>query len=170
MAPNRGQAECPNCHRKFDTVTTVVRHLNHPYLSCANWFLPPDFQPNSTSSPVQDSPEAHSHIAFPFSGHVFGQDQGFIDKFHADKFSEQCTENLYFPFVSRDEWELAAFLTQTNLSMKVIDRFHALALVSCRWSPLPIFLTIKLPDAKTLPLFPEFKGTPSPRRASPQWT
>jgi hypothetical protein len=132
MAPERGQAECPHCHRRFDTVTAVVCHLNHPYLSCANWFLPLDPQRNSTSSPVRDSPEPPPHITFPLSGHVFDQDQGFIDKFHTDRFAEHRAENLYFPFASKDEWELAAFLTQSNLSMKVIDAFLSLVLVSCR--------------------------------------
>ena len=170
MAPNRSQGECPNCHRKFDSAATVIRHLNHPYMSCTKWLLPLDSQPNPPSSPVQGDPKDPPHVAFPFSGHVFGRDQGFADRFHRDKFAEHRAENLYFPFGSRDEFELGAFLTQNNLSMKVIDRFLSLALV-CRCSsfPCPPFM-IKPPGAKTWSLFPECKGSPSPCRASPQWT
>jgi hypothetical protein len=101
---------------------------------------------------------------------VFGQGQDFIDNFKADKFAYRHTENLYFPFSSRDEWELDTFLTQTNLSMKVIDGFLSLGLVSrYQSSTFPLF-TSKLPGKETWPLFPECKVTPSFCRTSPQRT
>ena len=111
-------------------MATVVRHLNHPYSSCAVWFLPPDSQPNPPSSPAQNDPEVSPPTKFPFSGYVFGQGQGFMDSFHADKFAEHRTGNIYYPFRSRDEWELGAFLTRANLSMNVVDEFLSLGLVS----------------------------------------
>jgi hypothetical protein len=39
-------------------------------------------------------------------------------------------KNLYYPFASRDEWELAAFLLRSDLSLASIDSFLSLKLVS----------------------------------------
>ena len=132
MATSGGRAECPNCHRLFDTAATVVCHLNHSYSSCAIWLLPPDPQPNPPSNPVQNGPEVPPPMKFPFSGHVFTKGEDFIDRFHTDKFAEHCAENIYYPFASREEWELGAFLSQSNMSMKIIDEFLSLELVSLR--------------------------------------
>ena len=135
MAPNRSQAECPSCHRQFDTATAVICHLNHPYSSCTNWFIPPDSEPNSPSNPVQDDPDMPPPMKFPSASHVFGEGQGFMSNFHMDKFAEHCTRNIYYPFTSRDEWELGAFLTQSNMSMKAVNEFLSLELVSPCLSP-----------------------------------
>ena len=142
MPPHRSHAECPNCHRPFDTAAAIVRHLNNPYSSCTLWFLPPDSRPNPPPT-VQDNPEVLLYT-FPSSGDVFGQGQGFMETFHMDKFSECRSENIYYPFTSREEWELAAFLTQTDLSMSVIDEFLSLELVrlsmiSVVYPPYPTF-------------------------------
>lgn len=53
-----------------------------------------------------------------------------METFHTDRFSERRSENIYYPFASREEWELGAFLTRADLSMSVIDEFLSLGLVS----------------------------------------
>ena len=54
-----------------------------------------------------------------------------MDVFDQDRFAEiHNTENLYYPFASYPEWELAAFLITSELSMATIDCFLALSLVS----------------------------------------
>jgi hypothetical protein len=138
MPPDRSQTECPNCHRQFDTPAAVLGHLNHPYSTCSRWFLPPDSQPTSPSSSTQDDLETSPHIAFPFLGHVFGKGPSFLDNFCSDKFSGNRSRNLYHPFMSKEEWELAAFLTQSDLSMKVIDSFLSLEMVRLNAKPLPL--------------------------------
>lgn len=146
MPPNRSQTECPNCHRQFDTPAIVLSHLNHPYSSCSRWFLPPDSQPSSPSSSVQGNPETFPHITFPSSGYVFGRGSGFLNNFCADKFAGHRTQNLYHPFTSKEEWELASFLTQSNLSMKVIDGFLSLELVRLLKKFPPYRLIMRSPD------------------------
>ena len=131
MAPNRCIQECPHCHRMFESAAAVVRHLNHPYTSCTNWFIPPDTQSNATYGPARVDTEVPLGVKFPYSGYVFGQGATFMDHFCTDKLSDRRATNLYFPFASRDEWELAEFLSQANISMKVIDKFLSLRLVSC---------------------------------------
>lgn len=55
----------------------------------------------------------------------------FIDGFDQDMFSDiRNSENLYYPFADRPEWELAEFLLTSGLSMTAIDRFLSLILVS----------------------------------------
>ena len=137
MPPNRSQTECPNCHCQLDTLAAVLSHLNHPYSSCSRWFLPPDSQPASPSSSIQGDLETSPHIAFPSSGHVFGKGPSFLENFHSDKFSGHRTRNLYHPFMSKEEWELAAFLSQSNLSMKVINGFLSLESVCLDLKLLP---------------------------------
>lgn len=54
----------------------------------------------------------------------------FIDAFDQDTFSEmRNSENLYYPFANRLEWELAEYLLTSELSMAAIDRFFSLTLV-----------------------------------------
>ncbi|KAI6004772.1 hypothetical protein EDD15DRAFT_2155216 [Pisolithus albus] len=54
----------------------------------------------------------------------------FMDAFDQDRFAKtHNTENLYYPFVDRPEWELADFLVTSDLSMAAIDRFLSLPLI-----------------------------------------
>jgi len=141
MASNGGYAECPNCHRSFGSVAAVVRHLNHPHLSCTLWSpLPDSPKPTPPSSPVQNDPEAHPPTTFPLSGRIFGKGRDFMDGFCTDRFAEDRNTNIYYPFASKDEWELGAFLTKSNLSIKLTDQLLSLGLVSLRlWcSSLPV--------------------------------
>lgn len=77
--------------------------------------------------------EIHPHLTkdvYPDSGTIREQGPTFMDVFNQDTFSEQRKGNLYYPFASRDEWDLASFLLQSNLSMAMIDRFLSLKIVS----------------------------------------
>ena len=43
-----------------------------------------------------------------------------------DKFGNLHTSNLYYPFASCEEWELALWLLHSGLSMRAINAFLAL--------------------------------------------
>ena len=60
----------------------------------------------------------------------YGRGTTFMEKFDCDQYVEERKTNLYYPFASRDEWELAAFLLRSDLSMASIDSFLSLKLVS----------------------------------------
>ena len=60
----------------------------------------------------------------------FGTGTTFMDEFDRDQYAGERINNLYYPFASRDEWELAAFLLRSDLSMASIDSFLSLNLVS----------------------------------------
>lgn len=53
----------------------------------------------------------------------------FMDKFDNNEHAGKRSSNLYYPFATRSEWELAAFLLRSNLSMSSIDEFLKLDLV-----------------------------------------
>ncbi|KAG2737085.1 hypothetical protein P692DRAFT_201684677, partial [Suillus brevipes Sb2] len=50
--------------------------------------------------------------------------------FDADEFAECRKENLFYPFASKEEWEIGDFLLRSPLSMAAIDVFLKLPLVS----------------------------------------
>jgi hypothetical protein len=60
----------------------------------------------------------------------YGTGTTFMEEFDGDRYAGERVENLYYPFASRDEWELAAFLLRSDLSMASIDSFLSLNLVS----------------------------------------
>ena len=61
---------------------------------------------------------------------TFGQGTTFMQQFECDEFAEDRTQNLYYPFASRAEWELAAFLLRSDLSLAALDKFLSLNIVS----------------------------------------
>ncbi|KAJ6577731.1 hypothetical protein B0H19DRAFT_1337416 [Mycena capillaripes] len=54
---------------------------------------------------------------------TFGLGDTFMDNFHKDEFAQERLHNLYHPFASADEWELASFLSNSDMSMAKIDHY-----------------------------------------------
>lgn len=69
--------------------------------------------------------ETYSGLA----GATLGRGQTFMDWFNTDQFSEARVENLYYPFVSRQDWEVGSWLLRSGLSMAAIDEFLSLEIV-----------------------------------------
>ncbi|KIK45260.1 hypothetical protein CY34DRAFT_22595 [Suillus luteus UH-Slu-Lm8-n1] len=64
------------------------------------------------------------------AGMCYSEDgQTFLDLFDADEFAEYRNENLFYPFTSKEEWEIADFLLHSPLSMAAIDMFLKLPLI-----------------------------------------
>ncbi|KAI6145960.1 hypothetical protein BKA82DRAFT_96395, partial [Pisolithus tinctorius] len=53
-----------------------------------------------------------------------------MDKFNGDQFSNLWASNWYYPFNSHNEWELASWLLHSGLSMRAIDSFLSLSIIS----------------------------------------
>jgi hypothetical protein len=64
----------------------------------------------------------------------YGTGTTFMDEFDRDQFAGERIKNLYYPFTSRDEWEFAAFLLRSDLSMASIDSLLSLNLVSVTYN------------------------------------
>jgi len=60
----------------------------------------------------------------------YGAGATFMSEFNCNQYALEHIENIYYPFASQDEWELAAFLLWSDLSMGSIESFLSLKLVS----------------------------------------
>jgi hypothetical protein len=61
---------------------------------------------------------------------TYGPGASFMQQFDSDEFAEIRVQNIYYPFASQAEWELATFLLESDLSMAQIDKFLSLKHVS----------------------------------------
>ncbi|KAG2084572.1 uncharacterized protein F5147DRAFT_782430 [Suillus discolor] len=61
---------------------------------------------------------------------TWGRGTTFIKLFESDTYTEERASNPYFPFTGKQDWEMAAFLLQSDLSMADIDEFLKLEFVS----------------------------------------
>ena len=147
-------SQCPSCHRRFSNESLVLRHMNNPRTSCMTWF---DFL--ESMSPERPHSPANRHTSpddgtnnndtdneaannsnmsattryediHPNTPFIFGSGPGFMDTFNTDRHAEKRRGNLYYPFSSKAEWGLASWLLCSGLSMKSIDSFLALPIVS----------------------------------------
>lgn len=155
VRPHYTAQRCPRCSRRFEKATSVLKHLNHPRSKCAQaWF--PEQQPKppfpielsvdgwedvvdtgpfetiieNDETPSDGTPQTHYSEKFPGASQTFGHGRTFMDRFDSDPFAPERKDNIYYPFSSESEWELASFLQRSCLSMKSIDEFLALKLVS----------------------------------------
>lgn len=69
-------------------------------------------------------------IPYPEAARVLGPGKTALDLFNEDHFSEYRQTNLYYPFASKAEWEVAQYLIKSPLSLADIDEFLKLELVS----------------------------------------
>jgi hypothetical protein len=94
----------------------------------------PDLPDVQMSSPSGDGAVMD---AFPNASQVVGAGTTFMDAFDKDRFSEarkgnigeQRESNVYYPFASKQDWELASWLLRSRLSMPAIDVFLSIELV-----------------------------------------
>lgn len=91
--------------------------------------LEPLALPTSHFQPLLAS--KHLKIVYhPHAGKTYSYGSTFLDTFNRDPFAEHRKENIYYPFASRVDWEVALFLLRSPLSKAEIDRFLKLGLVS----------------------------------------
>ena len=60
---------------------------------------------------------------------AFSGGRTFMDAFCDDQYADERQSNLYFPFASRKEWQLASWLLRSRLSLGAIDSLLALDIV-----------------------------------------
>ena len=67
---------------------------------------------------------------FADAAKTWGCGETFMDIFDLDGHAEQHQENVYHPFASKEDWEMAAYLLYSGLSMALIDDYVSLQLMS----------------------------------------
>jgi len=82
---------------------------------------------NNPSS--EDATIRHTKL-FPGASEIFGKGKTYMDLFDDDEYAGNRETNLYYPFASQPEWELASFLLKSSLSVVATDEFLKLQMVS----------------------------------------
>ncbi|KAF8233183.1 hypothetical protein L208DRAFT_1267967, partial [Tricholoma matsutake] len=80
-----------------------------------------------------DEPTYHNPVfvdQHPSASRIYGKGCSFMDTFDMDEHADKQAEQPYYPFASKDEWELASILLQSNLSITAINNFLELQLVN----------------------------------------
>jgi hypothetical protein len=149
-----------SCYNHFQEVANLLEDLRryddlkHQPQHQLDHLSPSSDDETDTTQPAQESMDVDPPFIESFDGtspdggpfvekyegaaEVYGAGVTFMSEFNRDQYAVERVENIYYPFASRDEWELAAFLLQSDLSMRSIDSFLSLKLVSA--TPLVLFL------------------------------
>ncbi|KAH9027612.1 hypothetical protein EDB85DRAFT_2074745 [Lactarius pseudohatsudake] len=100
---------------------------------------PMDIDVDTTLAAVEDLQEDFQNVDGPgkpfiqeYVGAVreYGRGTTFMQGFDRDPYSQERKKNLYYPFASRGEWEMATFLLRSSLSVSSIDSFLSLELIN----------------------------------------
>ena len=113
-----------------------------------------------TSTPPNPISNPPFFETYPGAAKVFGRGKTLMDIFDTDRYADKRTELPYYPFASKAEWGLVSFLLRSDLSMKSIDQFLKLELVS-KSLAMPFLmesLTI-ISDCKARPFVSVCKGS-----------
>ena len=89
---------------------------------------PQSNQQNEISHPYSETSTAPTEV-FPGASKIYGKDKSFMDVFDADQHAHHHVENVFYPFASKQDWEIASWLGKSNLSMALINEFLSLELV-----------------------------------------
>ncbi|KAI5988816.1 hypothetical protein EDD15DRAFT_2172157 [Pisolithus albus] len=94
---------------------------------------------------------------FRGAGEIFDGGQTFLARFRLDIYASRRQQNLYYPFASLGDWEIANFLLTSRLSMRAIDEFLSLRLTNSL--PLSFSTTKELRSrAEILPSGPRWNA------------
>ncbi|KAJ7435753.1 hypothetical protein FB451DRAFT_1344717 [Mycena latifolia] len=66
---------------------------------------------------------------FPGAAKTWGGGTTFMDDFHKDEHADKRAENLYYPFASFEEWEMASWLIRANIPVATTNEFLKLKMV-----------------------------------------
>ncbi|KIJ13587.1 hypothetical protein PAXINDRAFT_80744 [Paxillus involutus ATCC 200175] len=69
------------------------------------------------------TPAQSNIITFNGAAKVYQAGETFLDRFNLDSCAPQRGNNIYYPFASRVEWDMAKYLLCSSLSMAKIDEF-----------------------------------------------
>jgi hypothetical protein len=113
--------------------------LNHPAVSNFDMFVDipdsPPLTPDNFEDVNTEQPPADLDASLPFveqyanASEIHGRGSTFMDQFYQDKHSQHRADNIFYPFASKQDWEIASWMVRSNLSMAIIDEFLSIELV-----------------------------------------
>ena len=101
----------------------------------------------SPDTPKETDPQHVPYLVeeYPGAGQTYGCGPTFLDKFDSDGHSNYHQDLPFYPFSSREEWELVCFLLRSDLPMSALNKFFKLTLV-CISPLLESLIKLFLPD------------------------
>ena len=108
--------------------------------------------------------------AYPNASQVYGRGETLMEIFDADVNAENRRDNLYYPFASRQEWQMASFLLRSSLSMTAVDEFLSLELVGFFLQSQSLKADMLDTGRTIASLFPYSQGATWPRRNTSTWS
>ncbi|KAG2153067.1 uncharacterized protein EDB93DRAFT_1239862 [Suillus bovinus] len=147
--------QCPLCRKIMEDHTSVARHMSQPRSGCNTWLediiklnsLIPPLDPANIEHHIPHEPELGGEAMVVDFGDVAVNSGGevtkyypdpplayqdgytFLNLFDSDENSVHHKNNLYYPFSGRRDWQVAAWLLRSGLSMSNIDSFLSLEMV-----------------------------------------
>lgn len=64
------------------------------------------------------------------AGAIYGTVEMFLSNFNQDQYAKRHMDNPHYPFADSNDWMLANFLLKSGLSMRAIDEYLSLNIVS----------------------------------------
>ena len=118
--------QCPVCRQVFPLTNAVCEHL-YDDPGCSHKFIP---TPSAFTVPDRSPDKPRTGQFHPTSGYIYNlSDSNTFERMRQEDRHSARDNNPYFPFIDRDEWELAKFL-HTNLTQTQINSFLKLRWVS----------------------------------------
>jgi len=89
---------------------------------------PQSYEQNESGPTYQESSTPPTEV-YMGAAKIYGQGKSFMDQFDAHEHAHHRSDNLFYPFASKQDWEIASWLCRSNLSMNSVDEFLSLELV-----------------------------------------
>ena len=80
--------------------------------------------------PMQVQELEVEQMIYPSAGAPYGRGANNLEKLTNDVHAPQCVDNIYYPFSSRMDWQLARWLKRSSLTQAEIAEFFKLEFVS----------------------------------------
>ncbi|KAH9018300.1 hypothetical protein EDB84DRAFT_1589970 [Lactarius hengduanensis] len=134
-----------SCHSHFQEVVNLTdelreyqeRRRQHQHIPIPTTLSPKPMDIDIEATAVEDFQEDVPNVdGRPFiqeyvgAAREYGCGTTFLQGFDRDQYAHERKKNIFYPFASRGEWEMAAFLLRSGLTMSSIDSFLSLELIS----------------------------------------
>jgi hypothetical protein len=152
------------CNRWVDNLVTISENLEqapqHVTQELRKHVAPPhspsEFAADYFDDNFQEQALQEEYVEMhPSAGKKYGRDKTFLESFDDDRHAPQRSANLFFPFASKEDWQVGVWLSRSRLSMAAIDSFLSLPMVSYLVRTIIIFYLNShwCPDRKASSLF-----------------
>ncbi|KAG2071297.1 hypothetical protein BDR04DRAFT_1117706 [Suillus decipiens] len=117
------QNSCPKCEKLFTKESSQslqsTLEVDVPQFNAEDSMMDVDFD----GAHFKDEGESLSEVeVYEGAGTCYAQDGvTFLDLFDTNEYAECRKENLFYPFASKEEWEVADFLLCSPLNMAAIN-------------------------------------------------